>query len=63
MSDDLNPLDRDAMMRTVIGEAGNQGPEGIAAGGVGGGLTSTDVSNLYSRIHTFLHAVNPTTFP
>lgn len=36
---------------------------GIAAGGVGGGLTSTDVSNLYSRVHTFLHAVNPTTFP
>jgi hypothetical protein len=31
MSDDLNPLDRDAMIRTVIGEAGNQGPEGMAA--------------------------------
>ena len=31
MSDDLNPLDRDAMIRTVIGEAGNQGPEGQAA--------------------------------
>lgn len=32
------------------------------AGGGGGGLTSTDVSNLYNRLHTFLHAVNPTTF-
>lgn len=31
MSDDLNPRDRDAMIRTVIGEAGNQGPEGMAA--------------------------------
>ena len=31
MSDDLNPVDRDAMIRTVIGEAGNQGPEGQAA--------------------------------
>ena len=31
MSDDLNPIDRDAMVRTVIGEAGNQGPEGQAA--------------------------------
>jgi hypothetical protein len=31
MSDDLNPIDRDAMIRTVIGEAGNQGPEGMAA--------------------------------
>jgi Cell Wall Hydrolase len=31
MSDDLNPLDRDALVRTVIGEAGNQGPEGMAA--------------------------------
>ena len=36
---------------------------GVAAGGVGGGLTSTDVTNLYGRIHTFLNAVNPTTFP
>lgn len=36
---------------------------GIAAGGFGGGLTSTDVTNLQSRIHTFLNAVNPTTFP
>jgi hypothetical protein len=31
MSDDLTPIDRDAMIRTVIGEAGNQGPEGMAA--------------------------------
>ena len=32
MSDDLNPLDRDAMIRTVMSEqAGNQGAEGQAA--------------------------------
>jgi hypothetical protein len=36
---------------------------GIAAGGAGGGLTSTDASNLYNRTHTLLHAINPTTFP
>lgn len=35
----------------------------IAVGGLGGGLSSTDVTNLYGRVHTFLHAVNPTTFP
>lgn len=31
MSDDLNPIDRDAMVRTVLGEAGDQGAEGQAA--------------------------------
>lgn len=36
---------------------------GIAAGGAASGLSSTDVTNLYNSIHTFLHAVNPTTFP
>jgi hypothetical protein len=36
---------------------------GGIAGGFGGGLTSTDVNNLYGRVHAFLHAVNPTTFP
>jgi hypothetical protein len=36
---------------------------GVAAGGDGAGLTAGDVSNLYSLLHTFLHAVNATTFP
>jgi hypothetical protein len=30
-SDNLSPIDRDALVRTVLGEAGNQGPEGQAA--------------------------------
>lgn len=36
---------------------------GIAAAGIGGALTATDVSNLYARLHTFLNTVNSGTFP
>lgn len=43
------------------GFSGTTGVEAIC--GVGGGLTSTDVSNLYSRVHTALHAINSTSFP
>ena len=35
----------------------------LAAGGDGAGLTSSDVSNLYSLLHSFLNTVNPTAFP
>lgn len=31
MASDLSPRDRDLMIRTIIGEAGNQGPQGQAA--------------------------------
>jgi spore germination cell wall hydrolase CwlJ-like protein len=31
MPNDLSPKDRDLMIRTIIGEAGNQGPQGQAA--------------------------------
>jgi conjugal transfer mating pair stabilization protein TraG len=31
MGNDLSPRDRDLIIRTVIGEAGNQGPQGQAA--------------------------------
>lgn len=41
-----------------IWTAGTEGAAGFA-----GGLTSTDVTNLQGRLHTALHAINPTTFP
>ena len=37
--------------------------ENVGMAGVAGSLSSTDQSNIYSRIHTFLHTINASLYP
>lgn len=50
---------------TFQGLGGGSGFYGgnVGAFGAGAGFTATQVSNLYSRVHTFLHTVNATLYP
>ncbi len=47
----------------VTDPGGNTDTQGIAVMYAGGYLTSTQETDLYNRIHTFLNAINPTEFP
>jgi hypothetical protein len=59
----IAPPSADITFLTTGGSCGSYFSGNLGAAGVGGGLTSTDVSNLYARLHTFLHAVNATLYP
>jgi hypothetical protein len=43
--------------RVVAGVVSNGSPNQVAAGSVGGNLSSTDAANLYSRLRTYMTAV------